>query len=163
MCSSDLLDERAKPTRQLAKLLKPLASSYDDVFLDCPPSMSLLSENVLRAADVVLVPLIPTTLSLRTMDQLREYVDGLRGVRPSVLGFYSMVDRRKRLHRDLLDAPAPAHSSGQDDLAQTYIPSLSIVEQMAARRIPVTEFAPRSVAAQRYRQLWAEAQARVTQ
>jgi chromosome partitioning protein len=144
-----LLDAEKKPTRKLADLLKPLAKEYDDVWLDCPPSMSLLSENVLRAADVVLVPLIPTTLSLRTMEQLREFVDGLHGHRPTLLGFFSMVDRRKRLHRDVVDAPK--HGK---DIADISIPALSIVEQMAARRQPVTDFAPRSAVSQRYRQLW---------
>jgi chromosome partitioning protein len=148
-----LLDAEKKPTRQLTRLLKPLADEYDDVYLDCPPSMSLLSENVLRAADIVLVPLIPTTLSLRTMEQLREFVDGLHGHRPTVLGFYSMVDRRKRLHRDIVDSKPPH----RNDIAEASIPALSIVEQMAARRQPVTDFAPRSAVSQRYRQLWEEA------
>jgi chromosome partitioning protein len=152
-----LLDAQKKPTRRLARLLEPLADQYDDVYLDCPPSMSLLSENVLRAADTVLVPLIPTTLSLRTMDQLRDFVDGLHGRRPAVLGFFSMVDRRKRLHREVVDTPPAARS----DLAATSIPALSIVEQMAARREPVTSFAPRSAVSKRYLQLWDEAAASV--
>src|SRR5208337_4387166 len=64
-------DKTGKPTRKLAQLLRPLAAEYDHVFLDCPPSISLVSENVMHAADVLLVPLIPTTLSVRTLDQLR--------------------------------------------------------------------------------------------
>ena len=43
-----------KPARKLSKLLAPLAADYDAVFLDCPPSVSLVSENVLQAADVIL-------------------------------------------------------------------------------------------------------------
>ena len=144
-----LLDEQSKPTRRLARLLRPLRREYDDVFLDCPPSMSLLSESVLRAADTVLVPLIPATLSLRTMDQLRDFVRDQPGHRPRVRGFYSMVDRRKRLHREVVDTP-------RDGIAAASIPALSIVEQMAARREPVVHFAPRSVVSQRYRDLWNE-------
>ncbi|MGH3230199.1 MAG: ParA family protein, partial [Streptosporangiaceae bacterium] len=53
--------DNKKPTRQIAQLLRPLAGEYDHVFLDCPPSISLVSENVMHAADVLLVPLIPTT------------------------------------------------------------------------------------------------------
>ncbi|MBO0821819.1 MAG: AAA family ATPase, partial [Nocardiopsaceae bacterium] len=53
-----------KPARKLGRLLAPLAAEYDTVFLDCPPSISLVSENVLHAADVIVVPLIPTTLSV---------------------------------------------------------------------------------------------------
>jgi cellulose biosynthesis protein BcsQ len=145
-----LLDNEKKPTRRLGQLLEPLADQYDDVFLDCPPSMSLLSENVLRAADVVLVPLIPTTLSLRTMDQLREFVADSPGKPPVVRGFFSMVDRRKSLHRDVVEN-LPAERS---DILSVSVPNLSVIEQMAARREPVSEFAPRSSAARAYQELW---------
>ena len=64
------LNDRPKPQRTLRRLLSPLASEFDVVILDTPPSLSLVSENVLRASDVVLVPLIPTVLSVRTFEQL---------------------------------------------------------------------------------------------
>jgi chromosome partitioning protein len=90
----DLLlgDTDSKPTRKIAQLLRPLAAEYDHVFLDCPPSISLVSENVMHAADVLLVPLIPTTLSVRTLDQLTEFVAGFHGRRPEIRAFFSMVD-----------------------------------------------------------------------
>jgi chromosome partitioning protein len=147
-----LLDAQKKPSRRLGRLLQPLSGQYDHVYLDCPPSMSLLSENVLRAADTVLVPLIPTTLSVRTIDQLRDVVDGLSGRRPVVTGFFSMVDRRKREHREIV-ATLPTQ---RPDVLSTAIPALSIVEQMAARREPVTHFASRSPVTQRYAELWHE-------
>ena len=68
-----------KPARKLSKLLAPLADEYNAVFLDCPPSVSLVSENVLHAADVIVVPLIPTTLSVRTLDQLSDFVGEFSG------------------------------------------------------------------------------------
>ena len=92
-----------KPTRKIARLLAPLAAEYDRAFLDCPPSISLVSENVMHAADVLLVPLIPTTLSVRTLDQLTEFVAGFHGRRPEIRAFFSMVDRRKRLHQDIIE------------------------------------------------------------
>ena len=73
------------------------------IFLDCPPSISLLSESVLHAADTLLVPLIPTTLSVRTLDQLTEFITGFDGHRPGVLAFFSMLDRRKRLHQEIAE------------------------------------------------------------
>ena len=66
------LDATKRPTRRLARLLAPLADEYDYVFLDCPPSISLVSESVFEAADALLVPLIPATLSSRTFEQLDE-------------------------------------------------------------------------------------------
>jgi cellulose biosynthesis protein BcsQ len=147
-----LLDAASKPTRRIARLLQPLAGEYDVVVLDCPPGISLVSENVLHAAEVVLVPLIPTTLSLRTFDQLTEFIAGFDGHRPDVLAFFSMTDRRKKLHRDIVEGLP----TGRTDVATAAIPALSAIEQMAVRRAPVTAFAPRGIAARRYQDLWAE-------
>jgi chromosome partitioning protein len=148
-----MLDAQRKPTRRLGRVLEPLAEDYDVVILDCPPSMSLVSENVLRACDTVLVPLIPTTLSVRTLDQLTEFVGDSAGPKPTMLGFFSMVDRRKRLHREIM----ATLSAQRTDLATTAIPALSVIEQMALHRAPVPVFAPRSLATQRYESLAAEA------
>ena len=71
-----LLGENKKPVMQLLRLLRPLAEQYDLVVLDCPPSISLVSENIFRAADALLLPTIPTTLSLRTMQQLLDFMEG---------------------------------------------------------------------------------------
>ncbi len=152
-----ILDATKKPTQRLARLLRPLGTEYDLVILDCPPSISLLSESVLHAADVLLVPLIPTTLSVRTLDQLSEFISGFDGRRPKVLAFCSMIDRRKRLHRQIAEQ-LPAE---RPDVARTIIPALSLIERMSVERAPVTAFAPRSAAARQYAALWAEVSERV--
>jgi chromosome partitioning protein len=145
-----------KSVRTLARLLAPLAAEYDAVFLDCPPSVSLLSENVLYAADVILVPLIPTTLSVRTLEQLSDFVAGLKRHRPEILAFFSMVDRRKKLHREIMEKL----SAERDEVTATVIPALSIIEATSVERAPVTVFAPGSSAAKAYRALWAEIRSR---
>jgi cellulose biosynthesis protein BcsQ len=150
------LHKEKRPTRQLGRLLGPLAAEYDIVVLDCPPSISLVSENILHAVHTLLVPLIPTTLSERTFDQLTAFIEGLDGPRPAVLAFFSMVDRRKRLHREI----AARLQAERSDIAVAMIPAMTVVEQMAVQRAPVPAFAPRSAAAQHYRQLWAELRAR---
>jgi chromosome partitioning protein len=141
-----------KPARKLAKLLVPLKAEYDAVFLDCPPSVSLVSENVLHAADVIVVPLIPTTLSVRTLDQLSDFVLEFKGHQPEILAFFSMVDRRKKLHREITERL----SAERAEVARTAIPALSVIETMSVERAPVTVFAPASSAAKAYRSLWAE-------
>jgi chromosome partitioning protein len=151
-----LLDAAKRPERRLASLLAPLKAEYDAVFLDCPPSISLLSESVLHAADLLLVPLIPTTLSVRTLDQLTEFVGSFNGHQPDVLAFFSMIDRRKRLHTQIAQELPGAGRS----FATTVIPSASLIEQMSVHRAPVAAFAPRSQAAGCYRELWREARER---
>ena len=78
-----VLEHTKKPTRRLGQLLRPLRKEYDYVFLDCPPSISLASESVFEAADVLLVPLIPTTLSLRASESARPLPEGRRGAEPT--------------------------------------------------------------------------------
>jgi len=146
------LNGRPKPQRTLRRLLAGLEDEYDVVVLDTPPSLSLVSENVLRASDVVLVPLIPTVLSVRTFDQLSEFVAELKGQRPVLRGYFSMLDRRRKLHREIL-AALPDERAQMSAIA---IPSASAVEQMAVHREPLHVYAPRSPAAQAFSQLWAE-------
>ncbi len=150
------LDSERKSTRRLRGLLTPLRHEYDVVVLDCPPSISLLSENVLHAADLLLVPLIPTTLSVRTLDQLTDFIAGFDGQRPKILAFFSMIDRRKRLHKEIAEQ-LPAQ---RDDVAATVIPALSAIERMSVQRTPVTASSPRSQAARCYRELWQDARQR---
>ncbi len=150
------LDGERKSETRLRSLLTPLRREYDLVVLDCPPSISLLSENVLHAADLLLVPLIPTTLSVRTLEQLTAFIADFDGKRPKVLAFFSMLDRRKRLHQQIAEE-LPA---SRKDVAQTAIPALSAIERMSVQRAPVTAAAPRSLAARYYRALWEEARER---
>jgi chromosome partitioning protein len=144
------LDRTKRPTRRLTRVLAPVAEEYDYIFLDCPPSISLVSEGVFEAADALLVPLIPSTLSSRTFDQLRKVVDASARA-PRVLGFFSMVDGRKRLHREIMES-----FSGHHDVLTTAIPTASDVERMGPYRTVVERFAPRRSAARAYRSLWQE-------
>ncbi|HET9946199.1 MAG TPA: ParA family protein [Actinomycetes bacterium] len=149
------LDDTKRRIRRLAQLLATVRDDYDLVVLDCPPSASLVSENVLEATDVLLVPLIPATLSLRTFDRLVRFVAGFEGHRPEVVAFFSMVDRRKRLHREVVESIPRDRAR----IAETLVPSLAAIEQMAQRRAPVTATSPASRAAQVYADLWREVDA----
>jgi cellulose biosynthesis protein BcsQ len=151
-----VLGENKKPTMRLLRLLRPLSEMYDLVVLDCPPSISLVSENIFRAADALLLPTIPTTLSLRTMQQLLDFMEGHKLTTP-VYAFYSMVDRRKRLHQDVIAGPGDPRCT----VLQTVIPYATEVERMGIERRPVTDYVPRSPAGVAYEALWAEARAKV--
>jgi chromosome partitioning protein len=146
------LDSEKKPKKRMSEFLGRFENDYDILFLDCPPSFSLVSENVFNSSDVMLVPLIPTTLSLRTYDQILGYVNEHNKLALKVMPFFSMVDKRKKLHLETL-------STGQTDimgLLRTNIPYLSIIENMGVKRAPVGVFAPKSSAAAIYGALWAE-------
>lgn len=151
------LDGVKRPTRGLARVLEPLARGYDYVFLDCPPSISLASESVFGAAEVLLVPLIPSPLSVRTFDQLLAFVGSEVRKPPRILAFFSMVDGRKRLHRELVDELTAAH----DGMLTATIPAATEVERMSLHRRALVQTAPHSRAARAYDALWSELRARL--
>jgi chromosome partitioning protein len=150
------LDSGAASGRRLAELLEPLADHYDLAVLDCPPGMTLTSENVFGAVDALLVPTVPSTLSARTLDQLAAFL-ATQETAPLVLPFCAMVDRRKRLHRDLVERL----TKDWPELLPIAIPSSAAVERMGVERAPVAAFAPRGAAAVAYRELWEEVAARL--
>jgi hypothetical protein len=76
----------------------------------------------------------------------------------NVLPFFSMVDRRRSLHKQTvaeLRARFPA-------ILETEVPYASDFERMAARRAPIESYAPASAAAEIYRSLWREIDSRLT-
>ena len=147
-----VLDAKKKPTQQLKKLLKPLAEDYDYIFLDCPPNISLLSEAVFATADILLSPIIPTTLSLRTLEQLKEFIaeNDLKNV--ALVPFFSMVDRRKNMHIEMMDSLAKTHP----EILKTPIPYASDIERMGLERMPLGGFSTKSRSLQAYQTLWQE-------
>ena len=144
------LDDLDNPLARLRRLLKPLRDHYDLVFIDCAPGMSLVSDSVMQASDLVLVPMIPTTLSLRTWAQLLDHAKA-KGLDAPIMPFFSMADRRRRLHRDVM----LEFASRTPECSRIFIPYATQVELMGLRRSPVTRFAPASVPARAFVRLWA--------
>jgi len=145
------LDRTKHPAEQLRRLLKPMAREYDFVILDCPPGISLAAESVFFAAHALLVPTIPTTLSLRTLVQLTHHLEKQAGARARVLPFFCMVDMRKTMHRRICERTNRSHG-----FLETRIPYSSIVEQMGDYRAPVSVYASGSPPDRAYRALWEE-------
>jgi len=151
------LSTRRNPTERLLKMSRVLRDVYDVLFLDCPPGISLLSENVLRAADALVVPLIPTPLSMRMLVQLRDFIAANDWGGVILMPFFSMVDRRKLLHEEVT---ASAHRNLPELLA-TEVPYWSEIEKMSVRRAPLPAYAPLSPAGRIYASLWSEIESRM--
>jgi chromosome partitioning protein len=146
------LDSEKKSKKRMRDFISRFEDDYDVLFLDCPPSFSLVSENVFNSSDVMLVPLIPTTLSLRTCDQILDYVGDHKKLDLKIMPFFSMVDRRKKLHTEIMDSGAQEIKG----VLRASIPYLSIIEYMGVKRAPVGVFAPKSSAAEAFNELWRE-------
>jgi len=152
------LAARRHPTERLLKMSRALREIYATLFLDCPAGISLLSENVLRAADAIIVPLVPTPLSLRLLVQLYEFIAREGWTDLVLMPFFSLVDRRRSLHAELI---AEARAQFPQILA-TEVPYWSEIERMSVRRVPLPASAPNSAAALLYAQLWAEVRERLS-
>lgn len=150
----DIVLKKVEPPREaLRRLLKAFAKEYRLVVLDCPPSLAHLADNVFTAADLVAVPVVPTFLSLRAFEQVQDYLrsEGLdaKKLRP----FYSMADRRRSLHRELLENPPRLMAQGFNAV----IPYSSTVERMGEHRAPLLAYAPAEDPARTaYAALWLE-------
>ncbi len=143
-------DDKAK---RLKKLIKSLEKDYDRVILDCPPGLTELADQVFRAVDLLVVPMLPSPLSERAYDQLLEHLARHhRGSAPAVLPVFTMVDRRKSLHRDTV-AAAPERAA---------IPYAAVIEAMATSRMPVLARTPTSPAARAFAALWTDVERKLT-
>ncbi len=151
------LNQTKKPEKRLQKVIKPLANDYSYVFLDCPPSISSVSESVFAAADILLIPTIPTTLSLQTFQQIMKFFSKENYDSLQLVPFFVMVDRRKQMHRLIVSKP-PAMMS---NVLESTIPYASEIERMGIHRSPVSTFAYHGKAAQSYVELWDELQSNI--
>ncbi|MBB4101268.1 AAA family ATPase [Sphingomonas kyeonggiensis] len=136
----DLVFHELDKKKRLAKLLGELDKAYDRMLLDCPPGLTETSEQVMRAADLIVVPVIPSPLSTRAFEEVSAHLGGKVPLMP----VHAMVDRRRKLHAEAV----AAHPDWP------VIPMASIVESMSVRRAAVGSFAPRSPGAQAFATLW---------
>lgn len=144
------LHRRSSAPHRIRELLAALADHYDVAMLDCPPGVTLASEGVIAAVDALVVPVVPSTLSHRTLEQLTELLGSGPAV-PAVWPFASMVDRRRALHQQLL-ATLAQHPGA----LATAVPAASVVERMGLERAPLQSYAPRHAATHAFDALWAE-------
>lgn len=151
------LDKLNNPEKRLRMQLKPLRKHYDRVFIDCGPGVSLVAESVFRSSNVLLVPTIPTPLSMRTLSQLERHLTR-QGffTRATVMPFFTMVDRRKTLHRSICSDPGDFRVR----FLETAIPSSSLVEKMGFYRKPLPVYSPRSLPTEAFQSLWEEIKSR---
>lgn len=147
-----LLGEQNHGRRLLQDWLKPLRAQFATIILDCPPGLTLLSESIFRAVDALVVPVVPSALGFRTLDQVREFLaKGREG--PALLPFLSMVDRRRKDHRDGAGNPPPG-------FLQSSVPLLSEIEKVVQPEAP-RAYRRTARTRQVYESLWAEVLSRL--
>ena len=146
------LDALKNSTKKLKAIFKEIEDDYDYLFLDCPPGISLISENVFNASDIILVPLIPTTLSVRSYIKLLKFFKKNKMNNSKIYPFFSMVEKRKSLHIDTINRIGKK----KNNFLTTQIPYRSDIEKMGIEKRPVPEYAENSPASESYFSLWEE-------
>jgi chromosome partitioning protein len=137
--------------KRLAGLIGALEKGYERIILDCPPGLTETTDQMMRVADVILVPIIPSPLSQRAFEEVATHLNAKHGGHVPILPVFSMVDRRRTLHLEALKA----------NPKWPVIPMASAVEQMAVHRAPIGAFARSSPAAAAFAELWAGVERKV--
>ena len=147
----DVLLDGMKKT-ELVRLLEPMGHEFDMLFIDSPPALSILAENIFMASDFILMPMIPTVLSMRSYTMVIKFFEKHELKPERILAFFTMVDMRKDIHRDTI-----REFTGHDtNFLKTYIPYASSIEKMGLHRAPLLSYDTRSYAAESYINLWGE-------
>jgi|TARA_B110000263_G_scaffold249103_1_gene265690 chromosome partitioning protein len=147
--------------QRLKKIIEPLVSEYDWIFIDCPPSLSVLTVNALTAAEGVIVPVQCEYLALEGLSRLTETIALIRehlNSKLKIIGvLLTMFDSRTRL----------AHQVEKDvrdhfpQTFQTIIPRSIRLGEAPSHGRSILSYAPSSKAATAYLNLAIELQARM--
>lgn len=130
--------------QRLLPLFTALQRKFDLIVFDCPPGFCDANMKLLQAANLVVVPCLPSPLAMRGLLRVRDFVMRSRGTHAPILPVFSMVDRRRRMHNVALD----------EHPEWPTIPYLSDIERMLLERAPLCAFAPYSEAAMIFDRLW---------
>ncbi|MGC1511240.1 ParA family protein [Ketobacter sp.] len=152
-----LLGSEEDSQKLLDRLAEHLSEQNKLLIFDCAPAYSKLSENIFSCCDVLVVPLLPSPLSLRSYAQLKTFLAGKKQWKKLRLQpFFTMVDKRRKIHTDVLEQAKELI----DEEEPLVIPYASDYEKMGTHRAPIHCFANSSAAAKAYQSLWSTLQDR---
>jgi len=140
--------------RRLNDALSSVRQRYDFILIDCPPSLSLLTVNALRAADAVLVPLQCEYYALEGLTALLDTVGRVRDTLNPELALegllLTMFDRRNSLARQVQDE---VRTHFGEQVFRSVIPRNVRLSESPRHGMPVLLYDPASRGAAAYRAL----------
>lgn len=138
----ELVSAMARETR-LKELLAPVQNEFDYIFIDCPPSLGLLTINALAAADSVLIPiqceyyaLEGVTKLLESMRMVKERINRSLEVFGVLM---TMYDSRTSLANQVVDE---VRAYFGDKVFDTLVPRTVKISEAPSFGMPVIEYAP---------------------
>ena len=149
----ELVSAMARETR-LKDLLEPVKDEFDFIFIDCPPSLGLLTINALAAADSVLIPIQCEYYALEGVTKLLESMRMVKGRINKDLDTYgvlmTMYDSRTSLSNQVVEE---VQNYFGDIAFKTGIPRSVKVSEAPSYGMPVIEYAPSNKGARAYMDL----------
>jgi len=131
-------------------LLTSATVVYNYIFINCPPGLGLVHEAIFTAADTIVVPVVPETMSVRNYETIRTFLQKQR-LSAKLQAYFSMVNLRDAHHGEMLE-----QFRRHPGFLRNYVPFLTDIGKMAGHHAPVMDFANEGYAAQCFRDLWAE-------
>ena len=149
----ELVSAMARETR-LKELLAPVKDEFDFIFIDCPPSLGLLTINALAAADSVLIPIQCEYYALEGVTKLLESMRMVKSRINKDLDTYgvlmTMYDSRTSLSNQVVDE---VRNYFGDKTFKTLIPRTVKLSEAPSFGMPVINYAPNNKGAKAYREL----------
>ncbi len=137
---AEKLAEAKNPRRRLTRILEATKDEFDLTVIDAPPNLTDLSETVISAIDLVVVPLQPSPLAIRSSQVMIEHLESI-GLSQKCVALYNMVDQRRAGHRSAIATEEPV---GKLAKLRSYIPYSADIEKMAIAREPLSVIATHS-------------------
>jgi chromosome partitioning protein len=139
---------------KLRKILAPIVDQYDDILIDCSPSLGTLTINALTASNGVLIPMeceyfavLGLSLVKKTIEKIREHTNP----NLEIIGILATMFDRKTIHsREVLEL---INNEFPTELLDTIISRTIRFSESTVQGEPITSFAGSSTGALSYRRL----------
>ena len=128
-----VIDDMKRPIKKLRQTISEI-KGYDFLVIDSPPGFTNINRLISKISDMILVPVIPTYLSLRTLEMLKDFLFYSGVDKDRIFPFFSMADKRKKLHRQIIDEMC------QDFQIKSVIPYSAEIEKMGDALAPAPHF-----------------------
>lgn len=134
----------------LKRKLKPLLYKYDEILIDCSPSLGLLTVNALMASKEIIIPICPEYFSLKGIELILDTLKNLRaglGHHISVRGVVITRYKNRKIVKDVITQVKEKYNL---HVFKDFIPDSIAVEEAHHKHLPVFKYSPTNPAAKAY-------------